>query len=220
LFILLVLLATSTKLDAADWIIVCIDSIIMLTFICVLETFKPVHILFCKTHPEAVIPSRKRGNAGFDIYGLLPEGNTDNYVIVNPHETIMLPTGIKSVIPDDYYIQIQERGSSGSKGIKYSAGVVDSNYRGEWFLGVTNANDKPVVFYKESKWYSDTLDTLAKAEKECGRGDYIPYPLSKAIFQGVLHKTHDDITAKEVDEEKFNKYKTDRGEGKLGSSGK
>lgn len=191
-----------------------------MTFLCIIESFITKHILFCKTRDEAKIPSRKIGNAGFDIYGLLPEDNTNGYVTILPHETIMLPTGIKSVIPENYYIQIQERGSTGHKGIKYSAGVIDSNYRGEWFLGITNVNDKCVVFYEDTEKYASASIAHSVMSDKYGEGNYILYPLSKAIFQGVLHKTHDSITAKEVDIKKFDKYETDRGDGKLGSSGK
>ena len=80
-------------------------------------------IYFAKVKENAVIPKREKWNAGMDIYPCFDE----EYMIIMPGETVLVPTGIASAIDDDYYIQIQERGSSGSKGIKYSAGVIDSS---------------------------------------------------------------------------------------------
>ena len=133
-----------------------------------------------------------------------------------PHNTKLIPTGLKSIIPKNYYVQIQERGSTGSKGIKYSAGVIDSNYRGEWFLAITNTNDVPLVLYDgdlAEDFPSQVLETWNKANAIC-------YPLYKAIFQGVVHKVNEDIDIVEVDSYTILKDKTKRGTGKLGSSGK
>lgn len=43
---------------------------------------------------------------------------------------------------------------------------------------------------------------------------------SKAIFQGVIHSTHDKIMLKEVSLDVIENDVTERGDGKLGSSGK
>lgn len=174
-------------------------------------TDKLKHIKFAKTRPDAIIPSRNNGNAGFDIYGVLPNDDKKGYILINPHETVLIPTGIKSIISDGYYIQIEERGSTGSKGIKYSAGVIGSSYRGEWFLVVTNTNNKPVVFHNNSCSESHLSEIYAGS---------ILYPLSKAIFQGVIHSTHDEITIEEVPLNIIENDITERREGKLGSSGK
>lgn len=195
--------------------IISIPLAVLFTYLAISLIFgreKPT-ILFTKTRWGAHIPSREKGNAGFDIYGLAPHNGTGtrDCIILKPHETKLIPTGIASIIPEGYYIQIEERGSSGSKGIKYSAGVIDSNYRGEWFLATTNTNDKPVIFYNEC-WKVN----IDKPEYR----DCILYPLSKAIFQGVIHSTHDYIGSKQISNHTFKKYKTTRGEGKLGSSGK
>lgn len=172
-------------------------------------------ILFRRIRDEAIIPSRTKGNAGFDIYGLIPQDREENTIIIKPHTTELIPTGIKSVIPEGYYIQIHERGSSGSKGIKYSAGVIDSSYRGEWFMATTNTNDKPVIFYDSSNiWVNKFKRENPQYE------DAIYYPLSKAIFQGVIHSTHNEFKTRIVSEQEFKKHNSSRGDGKLGSSGK
>ncbi len=169
-----------------------------------------MEIYFAKVRDNSIIPSKEKWNAGFDIYPCFDE----EYLIIRPGETILVPTGIASVIPEGYYIQIQERGSSGSKGIKYSAGVIDSSYRGEWFLAASNVNYKPVIILKKN---IDDFDFLSKKIIEEG---YIIYPYSKALFQGVVHSVHNEFTTSEISFDELKKISSDRGDGKLGSSGK
>lgn len=168
------------------------------------------NILFAKLKEGAKIPQRDIWNAGIDLYPCFEE----EYLVIPPHETRLVPTGIASVIPVDYYIQIQERGSSGSKGIKYSAGVIDSSYRGEWFLATTNCNNKPVVILKAD------LETLPPHFKKLIEETMIVYPYTKALFQGIVHNVHNELTIKEISPEKLEEYSSQRGNGKLGSSGK
>ena len=66
----------------------------------------------------------------------------------------MFATDISSIIEDGYYFQLFERGSTGSKGIKQSCGVIDTSYSGNWFVPLVNVTEKPIVItssitYKE-----------------------------------------------------------------------
>jgi dUTP pyrophosphatase len=168
------------------------------------------NILFAKLREGAKIPKRDIWNAGLDLYPCFDEP----YLVIPPHETRLVPTGIASVIPVDYYIQIQERGSSGSKGIKYSAGVIDSSYRGEWFLATTNCNSKPLVILKED------MSTLPDSFRKLIEETMIVYPYSKALFQGIVHNVHNELGVEEIPADKIADYPSERGSGKLGSSGK
>lgn len=167
-------------------------------------------IYFAKVKPNAKIPDREIYNAGIDIYACFDE----DYMIIPPHSTALVPTGIASAIPSDYYIQIHERGSTGAKGIKYSAGVIDSGYRGEWFLATTNTNDKAVVISKLD------IDELPAALKELIKRAYIIYPYEKALFQGIVHNVHNELERKEISYDELLKIPSERGRGRLGSSGK
>lgn len=167
-------------------------------------------IYFAKVKPEAKIPNREIYNAGVDIYPCFSE----DYMIIPPHETVLVPTGIASAIPENYYIQIYERGSTGSKGIKYSAGVIDSSYRGEWFLATTNTNNKPVLITKIN------IDELEPSIQNLLKEAYIIYPYSKALFQGVVHCVHNEIEREEISFDKLSQIPSFRGSGALGSSGK
>lgn len=168
-------------------------------------------IQFAKVSPNAIIPSREEDNAGLDVYCCFQE----DYMIVKSSETRLIPTGIASIIPKNYYIQIQERGSTGSKGVKYSAGVIDSSYRGEWFLALTNTNKKDLLIIKK-----EILSGINDIAKKIIEENYIIYPYEKALFQGILHKVHNAITTTEISLKELNKDTTKRGSGKLGSSGK
>ena len=167
-------------------------------------------IRFAKLKEGAVIPQREAWNAGFDIYPCFDE----DYFLIPPHETRLVPTGIASVIPLNYYVQIQERGSSGSKGIKYSAGVIDSSYRGEWFLATTNSTNKPLVILKAD------INTLPPAFKSLIEDTMTVYPYKKALFQGIVHNVHNELSIEEIDAAALADYPSVRGNGKLGSSGK
>ncbi len=167
-------------------------------------------IYFAKVKEGAKIPERDVWNAGIDIYPCFDE----EYMIIPPHSTRLVPTGVASAIPVDYYIQIHERGSTGSKGIKYSAGVIDSSYRGEWFLAATNTNDKAVIISKID------MESLPESVRKLIEEAYIVYPYTKALFQGIVHSVHNELEREEISYEELMKIPSERGEGKLGSSGK
>lgn len=157
-------------------------------------------IYFTKLKDGAKIPSKTDGNAGYDVYALFDEPRR----VIYPHETVMIPTGIASIIDEQHYFQLFERGSTGTKGIGQRCGVIDSSYRGEWFIPITNHNNKPIIIFKSG-------ETVPEG--------FITYPYEKALTQAVLLPVP---TAKiyEISNEEFAKYGTARGAGMLGSSGK
>ena len=75
-------------------------------------------LLFAKAREGAKIPTKRDEDAGRDLYACFDE----DYMVIKPLETKLIPTGIATAFSDQYYAQIQERGSTGSKGIKYGAG--------------------------------------------------------------------------------------------------
>lgn len=158
-------------------------------------------ILFAKVTEDAKIPSKEEENAGYDIYASFePE-----FITFSPHETKLVPTGIASSVTKEYALVAKERGSTGSKGMGLRAGVVDSGYRGEIFIGLTNENDKTLVIAKNPE--------LFDAEKN------IVYPYTKAIAQLLLVPVI-DANVKEIPLEALQAIPSARGKGKIGSSGK
>ena len=92
------------------------------------------NIYFAKLNEKAIIPSKEEENAGYDIYACFDE----DYIEVPPFSTKLIPTGIAWASSPKYYMQIEERSSTGTKGIKKSAGVIDSGYRGEMKIAISN----------------------------------------------------------------------------------
>ena len=162
-------------------------------------------LLFAKVREGAKIPTKRDEDAGRDLYACFDE----DYMIIYPHTTALVPTGIATAFSSDYYAQIQERGSTGSKGIKYSSGVIDSGYRGEWFVALTNCNDIPVIIAKD----------VERAEELFSFSKKIVYPYSKGIAQFVMLPVP-KFEEVEVTLEDLQNIKSERGTGVLGSSDK
>lgn len=157
-------------------------------------------IYFSKVKPNAIIPSKRDEDGAFDIYACFAE----DYIVIQPHETKMIPTGLASAFSSDYVAILKERGSNGSKGIGQRAGVIDSGYRGEWFVPLTNHNPVPVYITKV-------------AFKE--QGNCIVYPYDKAISQCLMVEVP-KFTTTTIPYEELLEFKSERGTGALGSSNK
>lgn len=72
--------------------------------------------------------------AGYDLYADL-----EKPVTLNPNETVTIPSGIELAIPVGWYGRISDRsGWAANHGITTFAGVVDSDFRGEVNIVVSN----------------------------------------------------------------------------------
>jgi len=158
-------------------------------------------IYFSKVSERAIIPSKREEDGAFDVYACFDE----DYLLLDPHETKAVPTGIASAFSADYVAIIKERGSTGTKGMGQRSGVIDSGYRGEWFIPITNHNSKTLVIAKE------------KAAKHFEHA--LVYPYEKAIAQ-CLMVVVPKLTIEEITHEELLEFKSERGAGSLGSSGK
>ena len=191
-------------------------------------------LVFAKVKPNAIIPTKEKENAGYDIYACFDE----DYMVIPPHSTKLIPTGIASAVSDKYYLQVHERSSTGSKGMKYGAGVVDSSYRGEIFVCINNINSNEIIISKISreelieKYATDEFKDGCKVLNYGGEFDnayfddpnfpfYEPiiYPYSKAIAQLIVHEVP-VMNQYEVSYEELKAIPSKRGTGALGSSGK
>lgn len=166
-------------------------------------------VKFAKVHPNAIIPSKRDEDMAFDVYPCFNE----DYIVINPHETKLIPTGIASACSSKYGFLLKERGSTGSKGIAIRCGVLDSGYRGEWFVGLTNTTNKVMFISKLSE-----QETYNKYYGEIMRESFV-YPYSKAIAQALVVPVP-KTKIKEVSYDELKAIKSKRGLGKLGSSNK
>ena len=190
-------------------------------------------IKFAKVKENAVIPSKREEDAGFDIYACFNEP----YMIISPNETMMIPTGIASAFDSDYVIMLKERGSSGSKGIGQRCGIIDSGFRDEWKCVVTNHTNKNIIItdltvgelleLSEKNKSDDILDYVLEGKLlircDLTTGDtyelFTIYPKSKAICQALLLPVP-KIEIEEITYDELIKIESERGNGMLGSSGK
>ena len=129
-------------------------------------------IKFAKVRPTAIIPTKRDEDAGYDIYANFDE----DYMVILPHETVMIPTGIACACDTDYCFILKERSSTGTKGIAQRCGVIDSGYRGEISVPITNTTDKKIYIKKKDK-IIPILDNVSP---------FIEYPYEKAIAQILL----------------------------------
>lgn len=170
-------------------------------------------IKFAKVKPNAIIPSKKDEDAGYDIYACFDE----DFIIIEPHAIKMIPTGIASAFSNDYVMVLKERGSTGTKGMAIRCSVVDSGFRGEWFIPINNTTDNFIVI---SKLNRDELNQLGLSDDVLPpNSTTIVYPYSKAICQALLLPVP-KVKVEEISYDDLKKIESNRGTGALGSSGK
>ncbi len=99
-----------------------------------------------KLHKDAKIPSyAHHDDAGFDLFSVKD-------FKVRKGERIGVPTGVAMEIPEGYVGLVWDKSGLAIKhGIKTIAGVVDSTYRGEIFVGVINFGESDYIFEKGHK---------------------------------------------------------------------
>lgn len=162
-------------------------------------------VKFAKVRPTAVIPTKRDEDAGFDIYADFE----DDFIIIDPHTTTLIPTGIASACDTDYCFILKERGSTGTKGIAQRCGVIDSGYRNEWFVPITNTTNKKIAIVKKDADYIFMRNISG----------YTIYPYEKAIAQALVVPVP-KVNIEELTYNELKEIESDRRMGALGSSGK
>lgn len=95
-----------------------------------------------KLNKNAIIP--KRGSdyaAGMDLYAC-----TSTPIIIAPHQTVKVGTGLAIELPHGYFGAIFARSGLATKhGIRPAncTAVIDEDYRGEWVVPLHNDTDVP-----------------------------------------------------------------------------
>lgn len=190
-------------------------------------------LLFSKLSSGVIIPTKRKEDAGYDIYPYFE----DDLLLIRPGETALVPTGIASAFHHSKYIQIEEKSSVSSKGIKKSCGVIDSGYRGEWLIALTNSSN---INFLISKYTEEELMEQTKLNEHGDRiiltkdnsefplywffeGEYVKnfylHPYTKAIVQAVVHDLP-DMNEREVSYEELKEYRSERMTGGFGSTNK
>lgn len=163
------------------------------------------NIKFAKVHPNAKIPTKRVEDAGYDIWPCFEE----DWIEIPAFESRLIPTGIASALDKDWAFIFRERGSTGTKNIKVSAGVIDSSFNGSWFVCIYNGNKVPLFISK----IGETGEQSPLTEHP----DAILYSYDKAIAQALLVPVP-NTSVEVVDYEEIQNRKTERGVGQLGST--
>lgn len=168
-------------------------------------------LYFAKTRSDAIIPSKRDEDAGYDFYACFDEDE----MILKKDKANLVPTGIASAFPSKYYLNLKhERGSTGKYGMAVFAGVVDSGFRGEIWINIIPTYKDVII----SKVYDFPKKENGKP-KPVELDDVIYYPYELAIAQGTLEIVP-DVEVKEISYEELEKIPSIRGKSQMGDSGK
>lgn len=161
-----------------------------------------IKIRFAKLRPEAIIPSKRDEDSDFDLYACFEEEE----LIIPPFETRLIPTGIASAFAENAGVKYEERGSNSKWCGIVQAGVIDSGYRGEWFVAVYNGNALPVHISKK----------VSEVERtDCA----VLVPYGKAVCQFNVREIP-AVETETVSYQEILALRSERSTGMLGSSGK
>lgn len=127
--------------------------------------------------PGAVLPRYATpGAAAMDLTACM-----DEPVTIAPRQLVTLPTGVAIALPSEEYVALVfARSGLGVKhGVALSngVGVIDSDYRGEIRVGLTNLSDVPYTVHPGDRVAQMAILPVARAEvvqaeelDETGRG--------------------------------------------------
>lgn len=155
-------------------------------------------------------PHKNEEDLGYDVKAHF---DTDEWVIP-PHTTSLIPTGLYAAVPVRWGLIAKEKGSTGAIGMKCGAGVIDSGYRDEIFIAITNENDSFLIITKDPEVKKVTHGSYKFVECDC---DAIYYPYKKGIAQ-LLLVPNPKSKGKKISIEELKAIPSIRGEGKLGST--
>jgi dUTP pyrophosphatase len=83
-------------------------------------------------HPAAKLPTRSYHSAGYDLYAC-------EEIDCKPGSVTMVPIGIATSFPAGHAALVWDRSGMGKKGLTVFGGVIDEDYRGQWFVMLYNS---------------------------------------------------------------------------------
>jgi dUTP pyrophosphatase len=124
-------------------------------------------------------------------YGRISKPDSGPYISIPSLKRVILPTGLRVKVEPGTYLEVANRGSMAAKyGLIFGAHIIDSDYRGNVFINLINVSAE-----------TQKLDF----------GQKIAQILHKSVLM-------DDISL--VSNEEYDRGRTKRGAGALGSTGR
>ena len=124
-----------------------------------------------KAKPNAKLPTWESVNsAGADLYACLSDEQMP-VVQINPGETVMISVGIKTEFAPGHVALIHARsGLASQKGLAPAnkVGVIDADYRGEWFVALHN--------------HSNNIQIIEDGDR-----------IAQVLFQEIEHPTFEEV---------------------------
>ena len=107
-----------------------------------------LQVKITKTKANAQLPTWGSTNAaGADLYACLSDEQMP-MLTINPGQTVMVSVGIKTEFTPGFAALIHARsGLATKKGLAPAnkVGVIDADYRGEWFVALHNHSNLPQI---------------------------------------------------------------------------
>ncbi|WP_426575261.1 dUTP diphosphatase (plasmid) [Xenorhabdus stockiae] len=131
---------------------------------------KPVPVVICRTHPNAVIPTyHTEGSAGFDLNAVDYQLYT-NIDDGRSHLAYYIRTGIKVAIPEGYCMKIYARKDLGQEHHARPAecvGIIDSDYRDEVIIKLIVESGATRLTFREGMCVAQgMIEAVTKASFE------------------------------------------------------
>lgn len=118
--------------------------------------------LSASTNDVPVPTYATEGSAGMDIYAAIEKALT-----ISPGATVLVPTGFSIELPPGFEAQIRPRSGLAIKhniGIMNAPGTIDSDYRGEVKIIVTNFGTKDFVIQRSDRIAQMVIARYERAE--------------------------------------------------------
>ena len=97
-----------------------------------------MYLKYLKLDERAMAPLLGSDESGWDLYAL--PGTSE---IIQPHQTVEIRTGIALEIPIGFEGNVRGRSGLASNGIHVHIGTIESSYRGDIGIIITNTTNKP-----------------------------------------------------------------------------
>src|SRR5690625_4368225 len=167
-----------------------------------------IKVGFKRLSDAATIPTKAHPtDSGFDLYA-------SEDVIIEPGETVVVPTGIAVKLPEGYEAQVRPRsGVTAKTKLRVQLGTIDNGYAGEIGVIVDNKAVRKPRF--DENWYALGVD--GKSVKTCKHYAYKSYLIRKGdrLAQLVVQP----LPTAQAYEIEGDIEQTERGAGGFGSSG-